>query len=309
MQQFIEPKTLARIKDLPLIAKTVAEGFLYGLQSSMQRGVGIEFNQYRAYEVGDELSRIDWKLFARSDRYFVREAKRESEIEVWFLLDASRSMLQTSSEKPQSSGKHNITWNKLDYAKYLIASLGYLSQKQGDVFGYLNLSDEKDATKNSLPGGNGEKHWQKLMLSLSRTKPGVFFPELGFLQRQIEQLQKPSVIFLISDFNQHNNEIIEFLEKLNSSRSEVVAMQLTSDDELKFNYKGPIRFKDLETRKEMLVSASSVKKSYLANYQRYQDSLKRNLNERNITIERFNIDQPLDSALFSYLQQRHRVAK
>jgi len=309
MQQFIEPKTLARIKDLPLIAKTVAEGFLYGLQSSMQRGVGIEFNQYRAYEIGDELNRIDWKLFARSDRYFVREAKRESEIDVWFLLDASRSMLQSSSRESNVSGKQSLKWNKLDYAKYLIASLGYLSQKQGDVFGYINLSDTKNTKQNSLPCGNGEKHWQKLLLSLARTQPGVFFPKPCFLQKQIEQLQRPSVIFLISDFNQQNNEIIEFLEKLNSSRSEVVAMQLTSDDELEFNYNGAIRFRDLETRKEMLVSASSVKKTYLANYQQYQDNLKRNLTEKNINIERFNIDQPLDSALFSYLRQRHRVAK
>ena len=94
MHRLIDPKTIARIKDLPLVAKTIAEGFLIGHQASTQRGVGLEFSQYRAYQEGDELNRIDWKLFARSDRYYVREAERESEIDVWFLLDSSASMLQ-----------------------------------------------------------------------------------------------------------------------------------------------------------------------------------------------------------------------
>ena len=96
MERLIDPRTLARVKHLPLIAKTVADGFLHGLQQSHQRGIGIEFSQYRAYEPGDPLSRIDWKLFARSDRYFVREAERESEICMWFVLDASASMNQAS---------------------------------------------------------------------------------------------------------------------------------------------------------------------------------------------------------------------
>ena len=310
MQQFIDPKTLAKIKDLPLIAKTVAEGFLHGLQSSMQRGVGIEFNQYRAYEVGDALNRVDWKLFARSDRYFVREAERESEIDIWFLLDTSRSMLQTSSTNTnQNSDIENLQWNKLEYAKYLIASLSYLSYKQGDTFGFLSLSDNKNTNQAPLSTGSGEKHWQKLLISLSQTKPGDFFPRLKFLQHQIERLHKPSVIFLISDFNQKNNEIIDFLEKLNTKRSEVVAIQLNSDDELKFNYNGSIRFKDLETNKELLVSASSIKNQYLKNYQTYQDSLDKKLTKKNISIERFNIDQPLDHALFGYLRQRNRVAR
>ena len=96
MERFLESRTLARVKDLPLIARTVAEGFLHGIQSSHQRGIGVEFSQYRAYEPGDEPARIDWKLFARSDRYFVREAERESEIAVWFVLDCSHLLSRES---------------------------------------------------------------------------------------------------------------------------------------------------------------------------------------------------------------------
>jgi len=309
MPPFIDPKTLARIKDLPLAAKTIAEGFLHGLQTSIQRGVGIEFNQYRAYEVGDNLNRIDWKLFARSDRYFVRETERESEVDIWFLLDTSRSMLQSSQTKiSHKSEEQNPEWNKLEYAKYLIASLSYLAQKQGDTFGYFSLSD--DTQKDSfLPTGNGEKHWQKLLILLAQTKQGNFFPNLKFLQQRIERLRKPAIIFLISDFNQTNNEIVDFLSKLNGSLSEVSAIQLTSSDELEFNYSGTCRFKDLETKEEILVSASTTKKIYLKSYQDYQNNLDSKLNDINIGIERFNIDQPLDQALYSYLRRRHRVTK
>ncbi len=310
MQQLIDPKTLARIKDMPLIAKTVAEGFLHGLQPSIQRGVGIEFSQYRGYEVGDELSQVDWKLFARSDRYFVREAERESEIDIWFLLDASQSMLQ-SSQQNNLQEKKTSHWNKLEYGKHLIASLGYLAQKQGDSFGYLSLTDNcsADSPETFLPSGNGERHWQKLLLSLAHTKKGNFFPNLKLLQRQIERLQKPAIIFVISDLNQKHHEITDFLGKLNTSLSEVVAIQLTSNDELDFNYQGAIRFKDLETQQEILVSASSVKQTYLKNYQDYQNRLDSQLLEKQIHTSRFNIDLPLDQILFEYLRQRNRVIK
>ncbi|MEP1870824.1 MAG: DUF58 domain-containing protein, partial [Paraglaciecola sp.] len=119
MEQFLDPLVLARVKDMPLVAKTVAQGFLHGLHNSVQRGTGIEFSQYRAYEPGDALSNIDWKLFARSDRYFVREAERESNINIWLVLDASASMLQQASHS-------NEGWNKFDYARHLLATIAYI---------------------------------------------------------------------------------------------------------------------------------------------------------------------------------------
>lgn len=306
MQQFIDPKTIARIKDLPLVAKTIAEGFLHGLQPSMQRGVGIEFSQYRAYEEGDELNRIDWKLFARSDRYYVREAERESEIDVWFLLDTSRSMQQAS----ESSG-NDEPWNKMAYAKHLIASLSYLANKQGDSFGFmaLNQTNSKEQGPSFLGSNNGERHWQKLLIELIRVQQGLFFPKVEALMRRLEQLNKPSIIFVISDFNQAQTEIVDFLSKINSSLSEVVALQLICEDEVSFNYHGSVRFKDLETSEELLVSANNAKEAYLKNYRSYQSKLTEQLTEKNINLYPLNIDQPLDAGLFEYIRQRNRIAR
>ena len=289
----ITPQDIVRINELPLIAKRIADGFLQGLQSSRQRGLGIEFNQYRAYEVGDELSRIDWKLFARSDRYFVREAERESEIDVWFLLDSSRSMLQSK---------------KLKYAKTLIASLSYLVQNQGDEFGFIGLSSDK---LSFVEKGNGQKHWHKLLLALNDVQAGQYFPPLDMLKNHLAQLQRPSIVFLISDFYQQENEIIQFLSQMNRSRSEVVALRLYSKQDEEFsisteNRNSMIRFKDLETEEELLVSASSVKNNYEKNYTVFLDNLNNSFSELGIESSSLDIEKPMTHAFRFYLNKRLR---
>ncbi len=302
MENLIDPRTLARVKDLPLIAKTVAEGFLHGMQTSMQRGVGVEFSQYRSYEDGDEISRIDWKLYARSDRYFVREAERESEIDVWFILDASQSMLQRSTQSLKKSQPNN--WNKFEYGKHLIASMSYMAQKQGDSIGYMGLSSDR---LNFIPSGIGERQWQRLLQQLSQTTSGNYFPDTQLLKQHIAQLQKPAIIFIVSDFYQRQHEITDFIGKLNSSVCEVVAMQLVSSDEITFDYKGATRFKDLETNEEVLVSAAEAKAIYFKNYQNYQEKISELLAKNNTEIHHFNIDKPMDEILFEYLRQRQRL--
>ncbi len=308
MNQFVDLKTIAKIKDLPLVAKTIAEGFLLGLQSSTQRGVGIEFSQYRAYQEGDELARIDWKLFARSDRYFVREAERESEINIWFLLDSSASMLQRSEP---TENKGSLT--KLDYAKYLIASLSYLANRQGDSFGFLSLNDRSLNQPSSdsvfIPPNNGDRHWQQLLIDLYRLESGHYFPKIDRLTRYIEKLNTPSVIFVISDFYQQHNEIEQLCCKLNTSRCEVVALPLYCQDELEFDYSGAIRFQDLETQESILVSAQSARKTYLNAYQQYWQDLISLLTKNNISYHQLNIDHPLDNALYHYMKLRNKVAQ
>ncbi|WP_196138921.1 DUF58 domain-containing protein [Aliikangiella sp. G2MR2-5] len=296
MEKFIDPRILARIKDLPLIAKCVAEGFLFGLQESRQRGVGVEFSQYRPYETGDELSRIDWKLFARSDRYFVHEAERESEIDVWFLLDSSASMAQ------KSESQESI--DKLTYSKYLLASLAYLSIQQGDSVGFMNFSKQNFEI---VPPGNGIKQFQRLLIHLSSLEAKNYFPDIQELIPYLHYFQRPSLIFLISDFSQHHNEISQFLGKINTSLSEVVAIHLNSPEDADFTYRGAVRFKDLETREEVLVNANEAAKYYSMAREEYIKELKTELMSKNIGYANFNTGQPLDYVLMEYLKQRKRA--
>ncbi|MEH6713765.1 MAG: DUF58 domain-containing protein [Paraglaciecola polaris] len=299
MQQWIDPLTLSRIKDMPLVAKTVAEGVLHGQHTSVQKGSGIEFSQYRSYEPGDELGKVDWKLFARSDRYFVREAERESDTHIWLVLDASQSMLQQSVASKAQNG-----WHKLDYARYFLATIAYIAQQQGDAVGLLGLSDTHI---DYLPCGTGQRHWHKLMLKLSQLKVGEKFPTHENLQRQLGNIRPQGLIFVLSDFIEHNHEILEFMQPLNHSKNELVAMQLVCDDELKFPYKGAIRVENPETQQQILVSSKDIKAPYLAAYQRFQMGLQDHLSVQNVNLFTANIDLPLDESVHAYLASRRKV--
>lgn len=297
MQSLIDPLVLASIKDMPLVAKTVAHGLLHGLHNSVQRGTGLEFSQYRAYEPGDALGNIDWKLFARSDRYFVREAERESNINIWLVLDASASMLQHSS-------KSKLGWHKFDYAKHLLATIAYIAHQQNDAMGLLGLSSE---SLHFLPALTGKQHWQKLLLQLSQMSTGSVFPLPQMMQHHLSQMQSNSLIFVLSDFYQKDNEIIDFMQNLVSKRTEVIAVQLESDDELNFPYKGQIRFEDRESKEQVLVSAEEVKSDYLEARQSWQEAMTKSFNQLNIQHCIANIDQPLDKTLHQFLAARQKL--
>ena len=305
MQPLIDPLVLASIKDMPLVAKTVAHGLLHGLHASVQRGTGVEFSQYRAYEPGDPLGNIDWKLFARSDRYFVREAERESNINIWLVLDASASMLQCSSKSSsESKSESNEGWHKFDYAKHLLATIAYIAHQQGDSIGLLGLSSE---SLHFLPAMTGKQHWQKLLLQLSQMSTGSVFPSPQILQRHLSRMQSNSLIFVLSDFYQKDNEISDFMQSVVSKRSEVIAVQLESDDELNFPYKGQIRFEDRESKQQVLVSAEEVKSDYLVARQTWQKTMTKTFNQLNIQHCIANIDQPLDKTLHQFLAARQKL--
>lgn len=300
MHQYLDPKTLSRVKDLPLVAKTLAQGFLHGIHASAQRGVGVEFSQYRVYEPGDDPGKIDWQLFARSDKYFVREAERESDVNVWFVLDTSLSMMQHS----QISHPNNH-WSKLDYARTLLATLAYLTQKQGDNIGFLSLSTQ---VQSYLPALCGERHWQKILLALTKITASDTFPNVEQVAKQLGNMQKNGVIFLISDFYQQDNEIVELVSKLSNARTDIIAIELTCDDEETFPYQGAIRFEDLETKTQKLVSASQVKEDYFKAKVQSQQDLVTQLTKHKVKHFIANIDAPLDQTLFDMLKARNKVA-
>ncbi len=295
MPTLIQPALLAQLKDLPLVAKTVAQGFLHGIHSSHQRGSGMEFNQYRAYEPGDPLQNIDWKLFARSDRYYVREAQRESNIQVWFLIDASASMLHKSSVANKSP------WHKLDYAKHLAATMAYLAQSQGDSVGLLSLHSK---TPELVPAMAGYQHWQRCVLQLSKIQAGSAFPSIEQLKHQLARVQEHGLVIVMSDFYQESEEILDALAQLQSPRTDVIAMHLSGEDEQSFPYKGRIHFEDRESGERRTLSAAKAKQAYLSQLENFNASLDLNLKAKGIANEKVSIDEPMDQALRRFLKLR-----
>ena len=299
MERFIDPRTLARVKDMPLIAKTVADGFLHGLQQSHQRGIGIEFSQYRNYEPGDDPGRIDWKLFARSDRYFVREAERESEIGIWFVIDASESMSQASEQTPGS-------WTKFEYAKHLLATLSYLAHRQGDQIGLLAINGRQQTF---LPLSAGERQWHRILKQLTVLESGDVFPPVKAVKSAIGRLQVPGMVFVISDFYQKSSEVTNFVKQIATAHTEVVAMQLQCQDEIDFPYQGPIRFEDLESGEQILVTAQNARNSYRKALDGHQQALRKELSKLRVPLTAINIDQAMDQALFDFLDSRRKILR
>ena len=292
MERFLDPRTLARVKDMPLVARSVAEGFLSGIQPSQQRGVGIEFSKYRAYEPGDEPKRIDWKLFARSDRYFVREADRESEITTWIVIDCSRSMAQRSE-----SG----AWDKFDYARHLAATLAYLAQRQGDLPGLLLLNTEQQQV---VPPAAGERQWHRILKALHTVSAEGRFPGDARMLSLVRKLQLPSLVVVISDFHETRDELLSFMRGVATSRNDVIALQLLCEDETAFPFRGAVNFEDLESGERVLVSGRAARARYLEALDDYETRLRQAMAQLDIDLETVDIDRPLDAALQAFLQRR-----
>ncbi len=295
MERFIDPRTLARVKDMPLVARSVAEGFLSGIQPSQQRGIGIEFSQYRAYEPGDEPKRVDWKLFARSDRYFVREADRESEIATWIVIDCSHSMAQQSE-----SG----AWTKFDYAQHLAATLAYLAQRQGDLPGLLLLNNRQ---QHVVPPAAGEYQWYRILKALHAAKAEGRIPYDASTLTPVRKLQLPSLVVVISDFHETRGELLSFMRGVKTSRNDVIALQLLCEDETAFPFRGAVDFEDLESGERILVSARAARARYLEALEAYEARLRQAMAQLDVDLEVIDIDRPLDAALHAFLQRRLRM--
>jgi uncharacterized protein (DUF58 family) len=195
-------------------------------------------------------------------------------------------------------------WNKFEYAKSLLATIAYLAQQQGDAVGLLGVSTEQ---VEYLPPLTGQKHWQRLLVNLQRIQSGGFFPAIETIQTHLKKLRRHGLVFVVSDFYQHNNELMELLSNLSNPRVEVVAVQLETDDEINFPYRGQVRFEDLETQQQVLLSANQTKTAYLEARQQYQKQLHQDLAQRQVQLLRANIDQPLDQTLYDYLSARQQL--
>lgn len=291
--RFIDPRILTAIGDLHLIAKTVVDGFMLGAHHSPKSGAGLEFSQYRSYQPGDDVSRIDWKMYARSDRFYVRESEIDSSITILFVLDASASMAHASNGI-----------SKFDYARYLIAALGYLAHAQGDAIGLYAL---RDSETSYLPPKREHQQLHHFLHELERLHPTGVWPEWENIEGLFAAMQRRAMIVLVSDMHEQQSEIVETLAKLSSLKNEGLLFHLLGKEEADFSYQGFLTFADLETGKAVQVDADQIKTAYLAQMQRRLKLLRRTAHDLNIAYELFTLNQPLDYALRKYLMQRMKM--
>jgi uncharacterized protein (DUF58 family) len=297
---FIDPKALARIENLELLARTVVDGFINGLHRAPYLGMSLDFAEHRAYYPGDDIRRIDWRLYARTDRYYVKEFEADTNSNFVVLLDVSRSMSYRGVGIP-----------KLDYARYLAASLTYFSREQRDRVGLLTFdSDIVDYVPASA------KHLDIVLHTLDRaraTRPGSLD---AALRKATELLRRRGLIVLISDLYEEPARVQAAAGMLRHRGHDVIVFHVLDRTELELD--GSIggvpldeatSFEDLETGERIPVITQAVRDRYREMVQAHTAALRRLLTEIRVDYALFDTTQPLDNALFTYLSARERMTR
>jgi uncharacterized protein (DUF58 family) len=215
----LSAQQLAHTHDLNLVIRHLLAGLGHGIHAGKERGAGVEFSEYRAYAPGDEWRRIDWKLMARTDRYFIREAERDSHVAVWLCLDASTSMLQRSQR---------ATISKWHSARIIAATLAAIAQRQGDAVGVLVLHDERIQV---VPALRGARHLHRIFAQLQRTEPKGKLPAATTWRSIYSLTRLPAVMFAISDFLDRDSTLLRALFRWRAAGHDVRALALQSDIE------------------------------------------------------------------------------
>ncbi len=292
-QQLLKPEIISTVSGLTLISKIIVDGYLNGLNHSRRVGSGMEFSQYRAYEKGDDLRLLDWKMLARSNRYYVKQAEIETNISVKFILDASKSMLHQEGDL-----------TKLDFAKIIVASIAYLAQQQGDAIGLFALNDQN---LHSVYPKVQKQHYNRLLLKLLDIEAEGKWPEQRQASSKLHDRTHKELIFFVTDLYEHNAELMQFIKRLKTLRNEVVILHLMGKDEMDFSYSKAMTFEDLETGNRVKVEPNETRKHYKKVFADHLEDKKLFLLNNDISYQLFRMDDPLRETIQTFLKKRQRL--
>lgn len=291
----LDPKVLARIRDLRLLANIAVDGFLHGAHASRRHGAGVEFSHLQPYAPGDDPRTIDWKLYARSDRLYVRQAETESQLCVWFVVDTSASMGQASGEIDD--------WTRLDCARALTACLAWLASVRGDAVGLLALSD---AGLDTVPARTGRRHLDRLLHSLSGLAARGRWPGVESVAPFWPRLERPSLVVLVSDFLQSAHEIEALCTRLRAAGKELLTVQLLTREEVAFPWRGAVEFVDPESGRVVPLRAHAARTQYRARLRGELTRLDRVLAGLGAFSQRALIEEDLGDIVHAFLERRGR---
>ena len=295
---YLDPKTLERIKRLDVRARLVVEGFITGQHQSPYHGFAVEFATHREYSPGDDLKHIDWKVWSKTDRLYIKEYEEETNLKCTILLDCSKSMRYGSKGTPP--------WSKFDYAATASASLAYLLQQQQDAVGLVTF-DHK--VERNLPPSSHPSHLKRMLHELEQVTPddttdiASVFPELA------RQIRKRGLIVLVSDLFLDLPTLAESLRQFRLRKHEVVVFHVLHADEVNFPFQDNTLFKGLEVDQQLHAEPRALRNSYLEVLQDYLTKVKKVCATSGIDYVPMNTDDPLDAALAGYLAFRQRTRR
>jgi uncharacterized protein (DUF58 family) len=292
--RFVDPQVLSRIGNLEILARTVVEGFINGLHRAPFFGASIDFAEHRGYVPGDDIRRVDWRLYARTDRYYVKQYEADTNTNLSILLDISRSM--------NFSGHGGIS--KLDYACFVGACLAYLAQRQRDRVGMVSF--DQDIVSHVPPSA---KHFNVVLHTLDRARAERSGSLSVPLKKMAEHFKRRGIVVLISDFYEEPEAVLEAIKPLKFLGNDLIVFHVLDDAELNFGYEDASSFEDLESGEQVPVVPESLVKEYRAMINAHIESLTTKFSEHRIDYTVLNTSEPLDRALFSYLSSRERLMR
>ena len=294
INDLLKPELLNTVNGLELVARIVVEGFMSGSNRSQSIGVGYEFSQYRSYQPGDDLRLLDWKMYARSERYYVKQSEIETNITVKFILDASKSM----------DYKENGI-SKLQYAKVLIAALGYLARKQSDTFGLYIVNDKQISMIE--PRFEQQQFMRFLNQLISAKSEGLWGKgkDLEALQRHVGK----EIILFFTDLYDSGRDIQQFVSRLKTSRNEVVVFHLMGNDERNLETEGVFTFEDLETGERRKVDTIAQQRAYTRKVSDWIQQSRAWMLEKQIDYHLVQMNHTVESVLVHFLNSRKRLIR
>lgn len=292
-RRFLDPAMLDRFTLSPLIARLVVEGFVNGLHKSPFHGFSVEFADHREYVPGDDLKYLDWQVFARTDRYYVKRFEEETNLRCHILLDRSASM---------AFGTGTLT--KWDYGCFLATCLAYLMIKQQDAVG-LSLFGAKPGV--ILPPRSRVSHLRQMIQLMTTHPPEGGTQVAASLRAMVRSLKRRGLVVLISDLIDEPEQTINAIRLLGSHGHDVIVFQIRDASELDFPFEGATLFRDVETGEELEVDPVSVRESYMQQLTEESERFRRGLMEAGIDYVPLNTRQPYDTALSAYLNRRAKL--
>jgi len=289
--RFLDPELLARVGSLELLARAVVEGFMSGLHRSPFTGFSTEFTEYRQYNQGDDLRYLDWRLLGRTDRYFIKKYRADTNTQCHLLIDTSASMSYASG-----------TVTKLQYAQFLAASLAYLLNRQQDSVGLVAFAEK---VHTHVPARNRTGHMRTIFGHLSRLEAGGQTRLNESLHQLAEILTRRGIVVVISDFYDEPERLKEAFQHLRFKGHDLVAFHVLDQNEMDFKFDDPVLLlEDAETQEQMPVLPDVVMNGYRERMRRHVDDMRTCAAANHVDYEMLTTKQPLDFALFSFLSRR-----
>lgn len=287
---FIDPATLMRIKSLQMRAQVVVEGFMSGIHRSPYFGFSVEFSEYRQYSPGDDPRYLDWRLYARSDRFYLKRFEDETNLRCYLLVDTSRSM-----------GYSSIGYTKSDYARTAAATIAYFLSTQRDAVGMLTFEDR---VVDYLPPRYRPGHLRHVMAALQREPEGRATDLVAPLKQIASTVRKRGLVVMVSDLLAPVDVLATYLGYLRSQGHDVILLRVLDPAELTFQFTSPAMFQDVESQRELYVDPQAARAEYLRRFQQHAGELQRICENQGIELVSIGTDRALELVLFDLLRLR-----